>query len=816
MDISPLQGLRVTDVTRTVAGMYCGRLLAEYGADVVRIETFLQADYPSVSDFASTYHSLVGEALNASKSRQASGPYDANRWPQSVRQAVSDARVLLEDLPPNGMEEFGVGYSDLRPLRPDLVYTSITPFGREIPRHVPRTVPDIVVDGLSGLMALTGTPDGPPLALGGSHGQILAGAYAALATLAACLGRRSVHIDLSVHQSMASVVFAQICDYSYRGIVSPRPTRIGTSEFFSARDGFVHGPLRPMHSTTAEDIAAFLSALPGEKVTRADVGDAKRIERLAAAKFASLDRAALVELAQSFRIAFSAVQRIDELSKCPQLAAYDMCQSSGNLSPESGRPFELTTLEGAAPPEGVDEDLDLTPHSSPRALPDDPPAPFLPLAGIRVLAAEQIYAGPIATYLLGALGAEVIRVESGDRPDGYPPTRGRRGSFNEVNRGKQGITLNLKSERGREIFMDLARETDVVVENYTKRVMSQFGLDFGRLGTANPRLVMVSSTGYGHGGPWANYKAYGPNLEYACGLSFLTGYADGLPVRPGGLAYGDLMAGLYGALAAVIGIFQRRRSGVGSYIDLSYYRIMVASLCHEVVAARVLGGTELSKAFQRNRSLHITPHGCYQCSGTDRWITLAVRNDDEWQALVSLMARDDSPQLANMSFAERWEATDEIDERIQRWTRSLDRDVLVGRLTGAGLAAGPVLEPYELLFHPVARERGFFEWIDHSPQGWNGVRPHLRPPWRFLGHALSQSVPAPANLGNDNERVLKGLLGYDDGTLMELEAAGVICMDSGPQVTEPEELPPSQMVELGRAKTFHPDFLERLGLPIDV
>lgn len=807
---SPLAGIQAVDLTRTVAGMYCCHLLEQYGVRVTRASMPTAQAGASESSFARAYKAAVSSALRDEAKLQsvetnADWPRERERLLESIRRS----RVVISDSTPAELNELGLGYEELKQLRSDVICVSISPFGLDATPSFAGPIPEIVIEALSGLMALTGLPEKGPLKLGGSHAQVVAGAYAALAALAACLAPSSIQVDVSNVHAVAVFAFAQVCDYSYRGVIALRPVKWGSSprEVFRARDGFVFAMLRPIHNTTLDDIAAFLSALPGDPTTPVEVADPTRLEAIAAAKFAVCDADFVVGLAQSFRIAFSKIQRFDALAECPQLAAY-----VGQGGALAMRPFDLDPRSIVTPASS-----DLAGDASRSYTTAEPtnlhlrqPGPFLPLTGIRIIAPEQIYAGPIATLLLGSLGADVVRVESADRPDGFPSTRGKRGYFNEVNRSKRAISLNLKTKRGREAFLELASHCDVVLENYTRRVMSQFDLEFERLSSVNPRLIMVSSTGFGHRGPWADYKAYGPNIEFACGLGFLTGYGDGMPVRPGGLAYGDVIAGLYGALAVVVALLHRQQNGTGSFIDLSYYRVMVSSLGHEMAAARALGADRIESAYQNNRDISNEPQGAYKCAGDDNWAVLSIRTDDEWRRFASLIEDLRITDYEHASRAEREFHREVIDQILRDWFRGQDRDLVVRGINAIGVPAAPVLDPYETLFRPPTSAA--YEWIDHTPQGWHAVRPHFRPPWQFLGRHSYQSFPAPARLGNDNYQVLSEYLDYSIQDVQELLRQGVLGNEPSELVTEPDEVPAEQLLSLGQIKSWDPLFLERLGI----
>lgn len=816
--VGPLAGLRVLDITHTVAGMYCTRLLADYGATVVRIPLRQVRELADdEDDHAQAYSTALDLALNEGKLNRA-GARSLATLIGLIGDEVAESRLVVEDCSPGELASMGLGYADLQARRPDVVYVSITPFGQTGPSAAASALaPDIVVNAAGGLMGITGNPGGTPLRLGGESAGTLAGAYAAVAAVAAAFVEGvSIHIDISAQHALATACLAQVGNYAYSGIIDKRPIPQGPNDVYRTKDGYIYAKLRPQHSTTADDLAAFLTALPGEPVESEQIAADATIRTIAAVKFASLPAREIVSLAQSFRIADSIVQDVAQLRACPQLAAYQFfvqrqVDGIGEVA-FGGRPFDLEPYAGR--PGAAQIHAPVMDAAGKRSVHGGrhAPAPFLPLTGLRVLAPEQIFAGPIATYLLAMLGAEVVKVEGPDRPDGFPGIRGQQGAFNEVNRSKRSLSLNLKHPLGRDLLLGLVKHFDVVVENYTRRVMPSLGLSYQELADENPRLIMVSSTGYGHRPPFGDYKAYGPNIELASGLGLLNTDENGVPVRPGGLAYGDLMAGVYGAFAVLVGLFQRRQSGVGSFIELSQYRMLASTLRHEIVASQLVDAEALASTRRSNRDMRNAPQGCYECAGDDTWVVIAIRTDEEWRRLVQLIADPRLVALRDASIRERRAEELVIDSVIRSWVRGRARELAATSLIAAGVPAAQVLEPYELLEDSQLRARNAFEWIDFSAQGWSQVRPHFRAPWTFIGAGMRQGSPAPAALGRDTSYYLHEFLGCDDARLAELEREHVTGGQTSSQVREYVRGLPEELVRNGQAKGYEPDFLAKLGL----
>jgi len=403
----------------------------------------------------------------------------------------------------------------------------------------------------------------------------------------------------------------------------------------------------------------------------------------------------------------------------------------------------------------------------------------LALEGIRVIDCSISWATPLATSILGDMGAEVIKVESIQRLDVWrtaSPLRvnedgwwERSPNWNTVNRNKLGITLDLTSSRGAELFKRLIKIGDLVMENYTPRVMANFGLDYPILKEVNPTIVMISMPGWGMTGPWRDYTGFAPSVEQMSGMPQLVGYLDGSPLMHGlGLALADPVAGLYGAFAAAIALKQRRRTGHGQYLDLAQNEALSC-----IIGDAIMDFT-LNKRVQGrrgNRHPFMAPHGCYRCAGQDNYIAIAISSDKQWASFVQAIGgpawcKDDRftnsmGRLANQ---------DELDKLIEEWTIGHGDCEVMHLLQRAGVAAAPVLSPPAMLEEPNLKERGFWEWIDRAEIG-PGPYPGILP--RMSKTPGTLRLPAPT-LGQHNDYVLGELLGLTREEIAALAEEQVI------------------------------------------
>ncbi|MBI2906607.1 MAG: CoA transferase [Chloroflexi bacterium] len=403
---------------------------------------------------------------------------------------------------------------------------------------------------------------------------------------------------------------------------------------------------------------------------------------------------------------------------------------------------------------------------------------MLALEGLRVIDLTTVWAGPLGTQFLGDLGAEVIKVESCAYPDmlrGFaaPPSKpgerfwDRGGYFHTLNRNKYGVTLDLRDDLGKRAFRALVRIADVVIENFSLRVMRNLGLDYLALRAVKPDLIMVSMPGYGASGPYKDYPAWGETIDPTSGLASITGYLDGPPMRSG-VAYGDPIAGVYAALAVLMAAYQRRRTGEGQYVDVSHLEGLIR-LLGEAVMDYSMNGRVWGRL--GNRHLLMVPHGCYRCRGEDRWIAIAVASDQEWSSFCGAIGQPEWTRDARfVTSAGRLANEDELDRLIESWTRQRDHREATRVLQEAGVAAGAVLTAEDLCHDPHIVARGIVQQVAHCETG-PGLLPGTTIKLSRTPGGIRKAAPC---LGEDNEYVLGELVGMSAEDVAELADRGVI------------------------------------------
>ena len=332
-----------------------------------------------------------------------------------------------------------------------------------------------------------------------------------------------------------------------------------------------------------------------------------------------------------------------------------------------------------------------------------------PLDGLRILDSTYVFALPYAGGHLADLGAEVIKIEGPSRPDvtrtgGYAGVFAdndhgedwwnRPSTFNLINRGKNSLVINMADPEGRELFKEMVKISDVVMENFTPRVMKGWGLDYPNLKKLNPDIIMVSNTGYGHGdGPYSSYPSQATTAELSHGMANLTGYENGPPSKAGA-SFVDFLA-TWTALFALGGALKyRSETGKGQWIDIGMYQTGVMFISEYLLDAQ-LNGQESQRI--GNKNPHRAPQNCYQTKGTDQWIAISVDSDEEWQTLCSLInkpaiAKD--PKFIHLN--DRIKNHNEIDAILNEWTQTQDKYDIMHLLQENGIAAGPVINSQDI------------------------------------------------------------------------------------------------------------------------
>ena len=439
----------------------------------------------------------------------------------------------------------------------------------------------------------------------------------------------------------------------------------------------------------------------------------------------------------------------------------------------------------------------------------------LPLSGVRIIEPGQVWALPYAISPLAAYGAEVIKVESAVRPDSSrgSPQPGSQvgdqpwnngGMYHEANRNKLGISLDLNTDRGKELFKELVSVSDVVAQNFPPRVMRNFGLDYPELRKIKPDIIVLDSTAYGSSGPWENYIGYGSSLQAVTGLTYVTGYEDSGPVQ-GGILFNDTLGALNATYAILLALAHRERTGQGQWIDLSQYEAGVAHLGEAFMEYEMNG---VAPTRRGNSHPDHAPYGLYPCAGDDGWVSITVTSDAEWANFVRAVGEAWASNRDWETAESRLSQRKSLDEAIGRWTSDKDKHEVMHLLQSGGVACGAVYNTRDIATDAHHADRGFFEISQHPEPV--GPRPHSAPLFGLTGVDRPPDRLAP-RFGEANRKVFQELLGRTDQEYDELMDQQVISdVPANLEVTPPPD--PEGLLRMGFLAERDLEYKSRLGI----
>jgi crotonobetainyl-CoA:carnitine CoA-transferase CaiB-like acyl-CoA transferase len=811
---------RVVDLT-SERGMLAGRILADLGADVIKVELPegdpVRRVGPYLPGRTSSEASLRWIAWNINK-RGVVLDWRTAEGRSALVQLVQRADIVLESAPPGKLAAYGLGYHELAKVNPRLIYVSITPFGQDGPRAGWKAT-DLTLQALGGMAFVTGDEDRPPLRISAPQAWLHASAHAAAMALLALRERRRSGLGQWVDvAALPAVVWTTMNITGFPtmmgvGVVQRRTggyLQLAGERYrviYPCKDGYVHlliaggisGPSTTRfvqwmraegmasQAICAEDWYTFTARLFSGEVTRETLRSYEaEIESFLKTK----TKAELFERALAEGFTLAPINDIADIVHDRHLSVREYWQEI----PESagGYPFPLpgpfarfsaTPIRYRRPaPRLGEHTAEVLAEVAASASP--PGQARLPttgerqsaLAGLRVLDLSWLAMGPLVARTLADYGATVIRVESARKldpvrqilpfKDGIPGVN-RSQFYGNLNVGKLGITIDLTTERGRDLVRRLACWADVLIESFTPGTMETWGLSYKELKVLNPRLIMMSATLCGQTGPYRTYSGVGTMAAALIGFYNLTGWPDRPPVGPYG-AYTDYVAPHFGLAALLAALDYRDRTGEGQYIDLAQLECGLHFLAPEILDYLANG-----QVAQRagNTSLRAVPHGIFPCAGEDRWIALAVCSDEEWQTLCRLMGRDDlarDPQLSTLTGRLAGQAI--IETAVADWTANQEGETLVERLQECGIAAGLVQTGADLQHDPQLAHRGFFLQLPHSELGlliYDGVIA------RLSATPARPTRGAPC-LGEHTAAVLREILGLTDEEIADLAMAGCL------------------------------------------
>jgi crotonobetainyl-CoA:carnitine CoA-transferase CaiB-like acyl-CoA transferase len=375
-------------------------------------------------------------------------------------------------------------------------------------------------------------------------------------------------------------------------------------------------------------------------------------------------------------------------------------------------------------------------------------------------------AGPVATRILADQGAEVIKIERRDSLD----LGSRRGGFTgNLFRGKESTVINMADPRGREIARKLVEVSDVVIDNFSARVMHNWEMDYESIRKIKPDIIAVSMSGFGHTGPQKDYVSYGPTLQALSGYTLLMRHPGGEPAG-WGYSYADMSGGYSGALAVLMALWHRKRTGEGQFVDLSQFET-IASVVGPSLLDILVNNSTISPFGNRSQEAPAAPHGVYRCAGDERWCAITVFTEDEWQAFCRVMGNPTWTQDVHFATLHaRLAHQDELDQQVEEWTRQYTPEEVMSLLQNARVPAGVVANGEDLDHDPQLRARGYWAQVK-TPEGDEVILDGT--PVKLSATPGYVAAPGPL-LGEHTESVLRRLLGYSDEQVAQLKTERVV------------------------------------------
>ena len=799
--MAPFSNLKVLDFSADFAGSYCSKLLADFGASVKKIiyegRGDRSASYgPFIDDFRDSKSSAMFHYMNYNKE-----VIPVPEGTQLNEKLLLSADLLIEDFSSKDFNFCGLDLEKIRKLNPDILICSLTPFGRET-EWVDKPWSDLTIQALTGMCSVNGEQGKAPLKEPGTESEFITGANAFVASVAALINRDVTGVSQGVNVSILKSVLHSYSPYLLAALHTrnPREQQSQGLHFglIPCKDGYVSLSVR--HEPTWEHMWLFFGDPEFSENPKFDTAAKRRINEEELSEIllpilAQYSRKDLLHGLSPLRILVGIANSVSDLLEDEHLKARNAFinyESEGKTWQMPGPPFQMSLtpwkFESSATPEGFqiwEEPLKLTNKTSKSLSALNKPKG--PLSGMRGIVLTQAWAGAYSTQLLSDLGMEIIQVESVTRIDpwrgGVPPRLAglypnsnpgdnpwdRNALYNGVNRGKKAITLDLSHSEAKEVFMELVSISDVVVENFSGRVISNLGLDYESLRSVNPSVVMVRMPTYGTSGPYSNYPGNGGTTEPVSGMSFLMGYHDGPPVNSG-IMHTDAYSGVLACGATITALRERLISGVGQEVDISQQEVSMTLLAEYIMEGSLSGE---SPGRQGNINRDYAPQGCY-LSKDSYWIAISVKTDRQWKSFCDSLMLDSLVTDEDYSTKEfRKMNAVRLDREISKKMGNCIASEVVGKLQAESVPCEVISTLLEAAENDDFYQMGLFEKIFHSESG-NFYYPV--PPWDFENNPRNAQEPAPT-LGEHSEEIFSNLNGWSENEITRFKNLGLTGTD---------------------------------------
>jgi crotonobetainyl-CoA:carnitine CoA-transferase CaiB-like acyl-CoA transferase len=801
----PLRGLRAVELSHGVAGAYCTKLLAELGADVVRIESgadqWIRDPYASESGRSSETHPLY--LYTNIEKRSIALDFDKPSDREVLDRLIGGADFLVSDVPSRVLEELGLTADALAERYPSLVFVSVRPYGLAGPRaDLPGYELDVFHSGGEGILLPGGLsyemfPNRPPLKAGRHLADYDAAIAAAIAAVGLAIRREKFGVggaaDVSAQDVEVSLGRVTIDRQLNMGIRITRADRgYDFGGIFRCVDGFI--TVRPNEDRHWSELASGIGRVDLIDDPRFATRPARHRNTLALNSILR-DWAATRTMSEIYETLAPRGTPVGYFAEARTILESQQAHDRGDLSLVEADGVELyyprpgynlggeqfgNVKRGAPGPgehteeiirelsERAEADASLSEHG--HAAASGAATPRL-LEGFRVLDLGWAAAGPYAGELLALLGAEVVKIESSARPDLFrrivdDDEAGLNDStrFNSVNLNKKSLGLNFAREEGKAVLHALAAKADLVLENMRPGVIERIGLTYDDLRTENPEVVVVSVSNAGRGGPESSYPGYASIFNAMGGLGHLTGYQDGPPVEVRDSV--DLRVGSVAALGGMAALLGRLRFTGGQAVDVSARQSIIGLVGDSILEYQTTGK---SPHREGNRLYDWWPYDVYPAVGDDEWVAIAVRTEAERVALAEVIGAAVGADLSDAAGADVRESFEGL---LTEWTAIRTAEETVELCHVAGVASAKVVGPDDLLKDEHLEARGLMRTIDHPRLGEQVV---VGAPWRFAGGELP--VAGAPRLGEHTDEVLRSWLDMGDDEIARLAEAGVLELD---------------------------------------
>ena len=797
---TPFDGLRILDLSTEIAGPFATRQLADAGAEVVKIERPGGDPLRRMKTSAALGRSAPLEDgedgalfqwLNATKKSVVLDLDQSEADRAAFLRLVASADVVIESFEPGWLDARGVGFEAIREANALASLVSITPWGQDGP-WATRPATEFTLQAETGSFSGRGYADLGPVVAGGRLGEYCAGHFAAVAALmawrSARLSGRGRHADVSMLETMI------LCFQPYQfihGQMRPGeqfPLSVEVPSIEPAKDGMIG--FSTQTSQQWHDLCVMVDQPEWVTDDSLCLGNTRFARREALGpKIQAWTRARtideIVDLCIQLRIPVAPIGNGETVLETDHLIARGFYRAHPGGFQVPGVPFRLERGElaelTASPALGEHT------HEVLGELPAMPPPPPIsgtaekPLAGLKVVDFTAFWAGPFAATVLADFGAEVIKVESIQRPDGmrfasgFIPEDGVVWEwapvFHGANSGKQAITLNLDDEEGLALARELVRQADVVVENFSPRVMERFGFDGPGVKALNPEAILIRMPAFGLDGPWRDRVGFAMTIEQASGLAWVTGFPEREPTVPRGIC--DPVGGMTAVLALLAALEMKARGEGGQQVEVALLEVGL-QLAGEQAVEQSAYGVLLERT--GNTGPVASPQGVYPCvdeRNPERkgWVAIACATDAQWQALARAIGRPDwATQPGYATQSGRRANAESIDRALAAWTAERAAPEIRETLAAAGVPVGWLTNQREVVpGHPQLDARGFLEFLDHPFAGRIG---YPRSSIRFDGRPGPRT--RPPLLGEHNESLLAERLGQSPEQIRALEEKQVI------------------------------------------